>query len=248
MPADQPLMYTDLAPWFHLVTAPEEYEEEADFYTKVIQEHARRPVRTVLEMGSGGGNNASHMKRHFTMTLTDLSEAMLDVSRKINPECEHIAGDMRTMRLGRTFDAVFVHDAVSYITTEAGLRSVFETAFVHCEPGGVAFFAPDHVSEHFRPGTGHGGHDGEGRSLRYLEWTHRPAPGAHTIDVDYAYILREDGRPTRVAYDHHVVSLFSRHDWLRWLAEAGFEPAEVLLEHSDVPEGAVHFVALKPQR
>jgi trans-aconitate methyltransferase len=185
------------------------------------------------------------MKRHFQVTLTDLSDGMLDLSRGINPECEHIQGDMRTLRLGRTFDAVFVHDAVSYMTTEADLRAAIETAFVHCEPGGVAFFAPDHVREHFRPETDHGGHDGDGRSLRYLEWTNEPAPGATVIEIDYAYILREDGHPTRVVYDHHVEGLFSRHDWLRWLTEAGFEPQEVMLEHSDVPDGAVHFVAMR---
>jgi hypothetical protein len=40
------------------------------------------------------------------MTLVDLSEEMLVVSRQLNPECQHHQGDMRTVRLGRTFDAV----------------------------------------------------------------------------------------------------------------------------------------------
>lgn len=243
----QPLMYSDLAPWFHLVTAPEDYEEEAAFYTNVILEHALRPIRTVLELGSGGGNNASHMKKHFQMTLTDLSEEMLALSKTINPELEHHQGDMCTLRLGRTFDAIFVHDAVSYLTTEEQLRAAFETAYVHCEPGGVAFFAPDSVREHHRSGTDWGGHDSpDGRSLRYLEWTREPAPGATTIDIEYAYLISEPGKPTRIAYDRHVEGLFSRDEWLRWLSEAGFEPQEVMLVHSDVPEGAVHFVARKP--
>jgi trans-aconitate methyltransferase len=56
------------------------------------------------------------------MTLVDLSEEMLVVSRRLNPECEHLLGDMRTLRLGRSFDAVFVHDAIDYMTTEADLR------------------------------------------------------------------------------------------------------------------------------
>lgn len=245
--AEQPLMYSDLAPWFHLVTAPEEYEEEAAFFTRVLRDHAKRDVKTVLELGSGGGNNAFHMKKHFKMTLSDLSGEMLALSRQINPELQHHQGDMRTIRLGRTFDAVFVHDAVSYITTEEGLRQTFQTAYLHCEPGGVAFFAPDHVSEHFSAGTDWGGHDGaDGRALRFLEWTRDPAPGATTVGVDYAYLLSEPGQPTRILYDHHVIGLFSQEDWLRWLRDAGFEPQTVMLEHSEVPEGAVHFVAVKP--
>ena len=51
---------------------------------------------------------------------------MLALSRALNPECEHLAGDMRTLRLGRVFDAVFVHDAVCYMTTRADLREFIQ--------------------------------------------------------------------------------------------------------------------------
>ncbi len=90
------------------------------------------------------------MKRRFPrLVLTDVSEGMLAESRALNLECEHRLGDMRTLRLGRAFDAVFVHDAVCYMTTEADLRRAMETAWVHCRPGGAALFAPDYVREHF---------------------------------------------------------------------------------------------------
>jgi len=35
------------------------------------------------------------------MTLTDLSPQMLTMSRELNPECAHVQGDIRTLRLGR---------------------------------------------------------------------------------------------------------------------------------------------------
>src|SRR5262245_15324138 len=38
---------------------------------------------------------------------------------KLNPECEHIVGDMRSMQLDRTFDVVFIHDAIAYMTNES---------------------------------------------------------------------------------------------------------------------------------
>src|SRR3990170_737134 len=106
-----PKLYSDLASWFHLLTAPEDYGDEAEYYTRLIVEACEALPRTLLELGSGGGNSASHLKAHFDMTLVDLSPQMLEVSRSLNPECEHIVGDMRTVRLGREFDAVFVHDA-----------------------------------------------------------------------------------------------------------------------------------------
>ncbi len=140
--------YGELARWWPLISSPDDYAEEAAYAATVLAT-ARRDVRGVLELGSGGGNNASHLKTRFAMTLVDLSEEMLDISRRLNPECEHYRGDMRTIRLGRDFDAVFVHDAVSYMVTETDLRLAIETAFVHCRPGGIAVFMPDETTEIF---------------------------------------------------------------------------------------------------
>jgi len=209
----------------------------------LVNEQAR-----LLELGSGGGNMASHYKRHFQSMLVDRSEQMLDISRRINPECEHLQGDMRNVRLGRQFDAVFVHDAVMYMTTRNDLRQAIETAYVHCRPGGVAVFAPDHLRENFAPDTEHGGHDGAGRGLRYLAWTWDPDPADTTYVVDFAYLLREDGRPMRTVYDRHVEGLFSRADWLGLLDSAGFQVEVHPLVHSEVPAGSVEvFVSVRPE-
>ena len=100
---DTPRLYSELAEWWPLLSAPGDYDEEAGYFRELLVE-ACNP-RTVLELGSGGGNNASHLKRHFDLTLVDRSPQMLAVSRALNPECEHVAGDMRSIRLGRQFDA-----------------------------------------------------------------------------------------------------------------------------------------------
>ena len=126
-----PKLYTELAPWWPLLSTPEDYAEEAALYWRTLVTALGRPPPTLLELGSGGGNNASHLKARARLTLVDLSPAMLKVSRRLNPECEHIQGDMRAARLHRTFDAVFVHDAVMYLTTEAEVRAALETAFIH---------------------------------------------------------------------------------------------------------------------
>ncbi len=247
MPEPLPRLYTERATWFHLLTAPAEYAEEAELYRQVLLETAPTPPRTLLELGSGGGNTASHYKRHFQSTLVDLSPEMLALSQSINPECEHIQGDMRTVRLGRTFDAVFVHDAVMYLTTAADLRQAMTTAFVHCRPGGVAIFAPDHVRETFVSTTEHGGHDGDGRGLRYLEWTSDPDAADTTYVADFVYLLREEGQPLRYEYERHVHGLFRRADWLRLLAEVGFRATVRPVEHSELPPGSWElFVAIKP--
>ena len=241
--ARQPRMYTDIAGWFHLVTAPKDYAAEAAFYRRLLVEACDRQPRTLLELGSGGGNNASHLKRHFAMTLVDLSPQMLALSRRLNPECEHRQGDMRSLRLGREFDAVFVHDAVMYMTTEADLRAAIETAFVHCRPGGAALFVADYTRETFRESTKSGGHDGDGRALRYLEWVWDPDPRDTQYVMDYAYLLRDARGRVRALQDRHIVGLFSQRDWLRLLRAAGFRARAVRWEHDQFPTPV--FVAKK---
>ena len=237
---EQPKLYGELASWFHLLSSPPDYAEEADFACKLLMEPGTAPPRTVLELGSGGGNNASHLKAHFEMTLVDLSPGMLELSRDLNPECQHILGDMKTLRLGRVFDAVFVHDAIMYMTTENNLRRAVETAFIHCKPGGVAVFMPDVVRETFVSLTTHGGHDGKGRSIRYIEWTFDVDPTDTVYTVDFAYLLREGSEPLRVVHDHHVFGIFPRDIWLSLLRDVGFDPKVV----AD-PWGREVFVARK---
>ena len=215
--------YGDLAAWWPLISAVEDYAEEAGLFASVLRDHAD-PLRTVLELGSGGGNNAWHMKAGFAMTLVDLSSAMLATSRAINPDCEHLEGDMREVRLGRTFDAVFVHDAIDYMTTESDLRRAMETVFAHCRPGGVALLVPDHTAEAFEPDADHGGHDGaDGRAVRYLEWSTDPDPSDTWIVTEYAFVLRELDGSVEVAHETHRTGLFPRDDWLRLLTEVGFD-------------------------
>jgi trans-aconitate methyltransferase len=223
-------LYSDLASWFHLLSSPQDYSEEAEFAYRVFSQAVTPSPRTVLELGAGGGNNASHLKHRFHMTLTDVSDTMLDNSRRINPECDHIVGDMRNLRLGREFDAVFIHDAIGYMITLEDLRSSITTAFEHCRPGGVLLIMPDYLKETFRQGVHHGGHDGEGRALRYLEWTFDPDPDDSTYAVDFVYMLREAANPVVVVHDTHTQGLFSRNEWLQVLRDCGFRPSKALTD------------------
>lgn len=222
MPGQNLRLYDEFADWWTLVSGPEDYEEEATFFRQTLDANADTPLRTLLELGCGGGNNASYLKARYQLTLTDLSPRMLDQSRKINPECEHIQGDMRTLRLGRLFDAVFVHDAVMYISTEEELRQTIHTAAAHCRPGGLVLFAPDYVRETFVEGTEWHGGDEKGRSLRYLEWRFDPDPTDTGYVTAFSFVFREDGRPLRYDHEEHLFGLFSRVEWLRLLQDGGF--------------------------
>jgi SAM-dependent methyltransferase len=237
-----PRLYGELADWFHLLTAPEDYAREADLYRRLLVDAADDPPRTVLELGSGGGNNASHLGAHFELTLVDRSPAMLDLSRSLNPELRHVVGDMRDVRLAETFDAVFVHDAIAYLTTEHDLAATFATARAHLGAGGVALFVPDYVRERFEPHIGSGGHDGPDRALRYLEWAWDPDPTDTTCVSDFAYLLRDADGNVRCEQDRHVCGLFPRATWIALLERAGFETRVHLTHDDEEPAGAELFV------
>ncbi|MGB6455833.1 MAG: class I SAM-dependent methyltransferase [Streptosporangiaceae bacterium] len=215
-------LYRELAGWWPLISPPSEYAADAAVIDREFAE-AAPPVRTLLDLGSGGGHVARHLHRDRSVTLVDISADMLAVSRQLNPGCRHVLGDMRTVRLDREFDAVLVHDAVDYVTNRDDLALVIGTAAAHCRPGGIAVFAPDHTAETFRPGSGAGGgHDGTGRQASFTERTTDPDPADDWILAEYEFTLRDADGTVTVVPEAHRLGSFRRTTWLRLLAAAGF--------------------------
>ena len=236
-------LYAELADWYPLITGPSEYEEEATWYTKQIRAFAERDVRSVLELGCGVGANASFMKQWFDIVLVDLSVEMLRICRRINPDLEQHEGDMRTYRDPRAFDAVFVHDAASYLTSPADLEALANNAARHLEPGGVALICPDDMAENFESDSDCGGlDDPSGRGARYLSWS-IPGPTANIVITDYVFMLRSPDGDVRVVHDRHTTGRLSQDTWRTAFARAGLTPHIVALEHSDVEPGRHHVVA-----
>jgi SAM-dependent methyltransferase len=223
---DEYRLYRDLADWWPLISPPYEYAEEAEYLADVLGSSADIAVHEVLDLGSGGGHVAMHLKGRFTLTLVDISDDMLAVSRRLNPECRHLRGDMRTMRLARAFDAVLVHDAIDYVTTQDDLALVTATAFAHCRPGGITLFVPDYVKDDFceLSGSGGGGDDGTGRYATFRERTWDPDPADDWVQADYEFILREADGSVEVIKESHRLGAFSRDAWHRLMTDAGFVP------------------------
>ena len=218
-----PKLYHELVEWCPLLSAPADCAEEAEQYRGLFLEAAEALPRTLLELGSGGGNNTSHLKRHFALTLVDRSPAMLAVSRALNPDCEHVTDDMRTVRLGR----IFVWSSFTTPSRTSPRRAIFGRPSrprpLHCRREGSPSSCQT-ARETFQPRTRHGGHDGEGRGLRYVEWVWDPHPSDTEYTADFAYLLRDAHGAVRVEWDRHLNGLFARDQWTRWPASAGFSP------------------------
>ncbi len=241
------LFYGELAPWWPLLSPIEEYADEAAAFIATIE--GRRPhARTLLELGCGGGHIAWYLKARFDCTLTDLSPGMVEVSRIRNPECAHAVGDMRDIELGRTFEVVFVHDAIEYMKTEQELAAAFVTAYHHLAPGGLALFVPDCVAERHEGGTEAGGSDApDGRAARYLEWNEDVEPASTLAVTHYSFLLREADGTVYTRYERHELGLFPQATWVRLLEAAGFNVEIVEEQTDDDRSPRLFFIGHKPE-
>lgn len=207
---------------YALLTPPSDYEEEAAVYLGHFRRHLGADRFALLELGCGPGHNALWLQG-VDLTLTDLSAVMLARAAENNPEATCVQGDMRTLRLGRTFDAVFAHDAICHLPTLADVRAMVATVVAHLRPGGGVLLVPDYTTESFAPDTEVGGTDGGGASVRYLAQMWQREGETDRYIVDYVVTHRVgDALPT-VTQDRHVEGLFSRQDWLDAMRAAGLD-------------------------
>jgi hypothetical protein len=217
-------LYNDLAWLWPLVSKPEDYANEAAYWRTAIRKHLGEGRHDILELGVGGGNNLSHLTSDFQATAIDLSPGMLEHSKKLNPTVEHLVGDMRTVRLDRTFDAVLIHDAINYMLTEDDIRAVLATASVHLRSGGLLVMAPDYVKETFKDGTLHHNVNSDSETtLTFVEYDYDPDPEDTTYKAVLLFLIRRGGN-LQVEEDHHTAGLFADSRWVELIEEAGFLP------------------------
>ncbi len=243
-------MYDEFAHLWTIISKPEDYAEEANYWKDAITKRLGDKRHKILEIGVGGGNNLSHLSPFYETTAVDLSEKMMENSKKINPNTRHLVGDMRDFRLDEKFDAVFIHDAISYMTTLTDLKKAFITAWEHLRPGGVFISSPDFHKETFketRPILSSTKSNGN-FELTYCEYFNDPDPNDTTFECHYAYFIKDlKTKKVDVEIDHHTCGLFYEKEWITTLESVGFK-----FELDDYP---VHengyeswlFVGIKPE-
>ncbi len=221
-------LYHDLAYLWPLVSPPEDYAEEAEYWRLALRETLGPGRHHILDLGVGGGHNLSHLTSDFDATAVDISSKMLAHSKRLNPSVKHIRGDMRSIRLGRKFEAVLIHDAISYMLTEDDLQATFVTAAAHLQPGGILITTPDHFRETFSaPYVDYATHSLGNAQFTYSEYADDPDPTDTTMRTIYVYFIQQHGH-LRIELDRHVTGLFPKSTWARLMTEAGFKFEERL--------------------
>ncbi len=219
-------LYGDLAWLWPIISPPEDYVAEGEHIARLIADDADGQARMLLDLGCGGGHFMATLKRHFDVTGVDVSPCMLELSRGLNPDCAHVEGDMREVRLGRTFDAVFIGDSVEYMLTEADLRAAFQTAWDHLRPGGALAVGLGTTAESFTQNrTTVSTHRADGVDISFVENDYDPDASDTQYESTFVYLVRRAGEQ-EIHTDHHLSGLFPRGTWYRLLNDVGFSVSE----------------------
>jgi SAM-dependent methyltransferase len=229
------------------VSPPSHYREEARQFRDFLRRAASGRVGEVLHLGCGAGHVDSQLKRFVRITGVDLSPAMLRLARRLNPDVTYRPGDMRSVRLGRTFDGVLISDAVAYMRTPGDLARAFATAYRHLRAGGAFVTYGEHIKERFEQNFTKAIHGRKGSvEVVFVENLFDPNPNDTTIEATFLSLIRRHGRLS-VETDHHLLGLFPIATWRKSLRDAGFEVRHAGPD-SSAPEGdeMPWFVGRKP--
>jgi len=227
-------LYKDLAWTWPIISPPSDYVKESEEYRRLIGKHSKIEVKTLLDLGCGGGHNDFTLKRYFEITGVDVSSQMLEGAKKLNPEVTYLSGDMRSVRLGKTFDAVTIFDSISYMLTVEELHAAFQTAYVHLNPGGVFLtYMEEETPERFTQNkTTVSTHTKGGVEITLIENQYDPDPRDTTFEATFIFLIRRGG-DLAIEADRHLLGIFPLETWTDLLKEAGFDVKVVEIKLAD---------------
>jgi SAM-dependent methyltransferase len=135
--------------YYDLLYRDKDYAAEARYVARTIRS-ATPDARSILELGSGTGRhgrllaalgfNVHGIERSADMVaMAHAAPAPPVLAAAGSFTCE--MGDVRSVNLGQTFDAVIaLFHVISYQTTNEDLQAAFRVAAHHLAPGGVFLF------------------------------------------------------------------------------------------------------------
>lgn len=134
--------------YYNLLYQEKDYVAESVYVQGLFERHAPT-AKSVLDLGCGTGGHAFILAQQgYEVSAVDRSAEMLAIadarrSSATSPQTaiSFFQGDIRTIRLGKTFDTVIsLFHVVSYQTTNADLCATFATVRKHLSPGGIFIF------------------------------------------------------------------------------------------------------------
>jgi SAM-dependent methyltransferase len=231
------LAYNELAWTEPILAPPEVYAEETGLLVNAIREHSKTEVKTLLHLGCGAGGNDYTFKKHYKVTGVDISENMLEIAKDLNPEVAYFHGDMRTIELGESFDAVAIPDSIPYMTTEEDLQKAIMTAHKHLTPGGVLLTVASIAEQFSQNNFIYRGTRGD-TEITVFENNYISDPAGTTYEATLIYLIRRQGK-LEIYTDRHILGLFKLETWLALLKKPGFS----IINQTNIDHAYDRFIA-----
>lgn len=221
--------YSELAWTESLVYPPAEDIKEVELFSDLINENSKIITETLLHVGCGSGIYDYALKKHFKVTGIDISEKMLEIAGKRNPEVDYHHGDMRTIKLGEKFDAVILPESIGYMTTTEDLKKAIITANNHLKPGGVLLICAN-IKESFKSNNFvYTGKKGD-IEITIFENNYIHSNKDSIYEATIIYLIRDKGK-LETYTDVHILGLFAKKTWYSILKGEGFKIKETKEEH-----------------
>lgn len=186
---------------------------------------------TLLDVACGTGKHLSHLREHFACEGVDVDDGLLGVARERLLGIPLHQGDMRTLDLGRRFDAVTcLFSAIGFVGSTDGLDAAARALAQHVEPGGVLIVEPWLSPEEWIPNRPHV-LSAEAPGLVLARVTVSGLRGERISTTKMHYVV---GTPDGVEHwaEDHTLYLFTEDEM-----RSGFERAGLRAELD--PEGLI---------
>ncbi len=221
------MAYNEFAWTDDILAPPETYEEEALIYVDAIKNRITAQTLTMLHLGCGAGGHDFHFKEHFSVTGADISEGMLALAKKRNPEVTYITGDMRNIDLNKKFDVVIIPDSIMYMTTIEDLKKTIINASCHLKPGGILLVVAQ-MEEDFRENNF--AYSGEKENIHITAFENNHIVSDSTYEATIIYLVRQDGELS-VHHEVHILGLFPYDQWMAIFEECQLKADKLNLDH-----------------
>lgn len=215
-------MFTQSAAYYDAIYAFKDYQKEVEWLQALIQEHARRPVASLLDLACGTGEHITTLREHYEVEGLDIDPDMLALAQQKHPDIVFHQADMADFDLGRCFDVVTcLFSSIGYVKTLPRLQQAVECMARHVYPGGLLIVEPWLVPDAFHEGSLHASFVDEPDLKVARISTSRIEDGAISV-LDFHYLV---GTPDGIEYftEQHELGLFTDADYWNVLEATGTE-------------------------
>lgn len=218
-------VFNNYSRYYDLLYRDKDYAAEVDYIDRLLKRHGTAGA-DLLEFGSGTGKHGRLLaQRGYLINGIERSEDMVAQAKQVNGfQCQ--VGDICTVKLGRTFDAVIsLFHVISYQVSNEAVQAVFARAAEHLTSDGLFIFdvwySPA-VHAH-RPSVRVKRLEGDGiRITRIAE--PKIYPNDNRVDVNYQIIAEEQvSGEVEVLSESHPIRHFSLPELDLFAQMSGFE-------------------------